>query len=94
MKVGITINDTYRNFIEEIAILNKVSFSRVCSLILENFLSYNKLKHRKPIFVPCTKMSFVSADVDEITSSTSIVEDDDLDNLDWNQLLADLEEQK
>lgn len=64
MKIGITLYDSYREYLEKIASLNHISITKVCSLICANFLSYNLKKKVFPKF-----RKFVSISFDEISES-------------------------
>lgn len=50
MKIGITINDYFNTYLEQLSIANKLSKTAICGLIVENFLSYNLKFKKLPLF--------------------------------------------
>lgn len=58
MKVGITINGYFKPYLEDIAKLNNMSITSICGLIVENFLSFNKINKRFPFFQKQVKIVF------------------------------------
>lgn len=58
MKIGITLPEYYKEYIEEIAKVNNLSKTAVCGLILENFLSFNKERRYFPRFKRQTTLVF------------------------------------
>lgn len=49
MKIGLTISDYYKAYIEEIAKTNAMSPTTICGIILENWFQFNKNNNRYPI---------------------------------------------
>lgn len=85
MKIGITISDFYKSFLEEAAKLNGMSPTRICSLIVLNYLSFNKEKGRIPLFYP--KVSVVYANKVKKTIETDNQEEP---SMTWDQLQEQL----
>lgn len=53
-----TINESYVDFLDKIAKANGCSKTEVCSIIVENFLSYNRGMKRLPLFRQVTKIFY------------------------------------
>lgn len=94
MKVGITIKDWLKDYLEQIAEKNHVSVTKVCSLICENFLSYNL--HRKviPVFQKYVKINFQKSECDSgVLDQSSFYpsEVESSEELNWDEMLAELD---
>ena len=88
MKIGLTINNYYKDYIEEIAKMNNMTVTTICGIILQNFLDFNKHQRRYPIIRQCYKMVFASEHKDEQVDPNFEEEQE----VDWDQLIKELEE--
>lgn len=64
MKIGITIPDYYKRYLEKISKLNNISVTGVCSLIVENFLSYNNNLKKFPLFRRDVRIVFANENLE------------------------------
>lgn len=87
MKIGLTINNYYKDYIEEIAKMNNMPVTTICGIILQNFLDFNKQQRRYPIIRQCYKMVFAKTPKDEQVDPN--FEEEQL--ADWDEMIEDLE---
>ena len=97
MKVGITINDFYKDFLLKIANQNNISFTKVCSLIVENFLSYNKRTKKFPIFRYDVRIGFKDessqSDISGNPNPDSVSDvDSPGEHVNYDDMISDLED--
>lgn len=99
MKIGITIPNYYSQYLDEIAKLNNSCKTAICSLIVENFLSYNKKQKKFPLFrkdvrivfaneVPKSSVGNSGSDI----SSSDVHQDSEQPSLSRDEILKGLED--
>lgn len=93
MKIGITITKDIEEYLKEIAIENGLSKTTICSLIVENFLSYNKRKKKKPIFKKVTMILFKEnnePEAAEPAAAEPAAAEPETNEPTWEELMEDL----
>ena len=99
MKIGITIPNYYEPFLKEIANLNGSNKTNICSLIVENFLSYNLKQKKYPLFRKNVSIVFANEKVSESNSdnvsnhsgNSNPNEDSEQPSVSWSDLTEQLE---
>ena len=98
MKIGITIPNYYAQYLNEIANLNNSNKTAVCSLIVENFLSFNKKQKKFPLFRKDVRIVFANEvpknsviDSGSPSDSCDVHEDGEHPSLSRDEILEQLE---